>query len=85
MKQLLENTPASDGLMTREEAARFCRVTVETLDKWDQSGQLKKYYPGGDSSKAPKYKRQEVESFYKIKHTKYFTDGLDRKPIRKVR
>ena len=84
VKQLLENTPVSDGLMTREEAARFCRVTVETLDNWDRSGKLKKYYPGGDSSKTPRYRREEVEAFYKIKNSQFFTDGNNRKPIRKV-
>ena len=84
VSELLRLVPASDGYMTREEVARYFRVKVETLDKWDQNDLLKKHYPNGDSTKAPRYKRTEVENYYQQKNTKFFQDGLDRKSILKV-
>lgn len=84
VNRLLQVVPASDGYMTREEVARHFRVKVTTLDNWDQNGLLRKHYPNGDSSKAPRYKRSEVEDYYKQKNTKFFNNGLDRKSILKV-
>ena len=84
LSQLLQLVPDSDGYMTREEVARYFRVKTTTLDKWDQTGLLIKHYPNGDSTKAPRYKRKEVENYYTKKNTKFFKDGLDRNLIRKV-
>jgi len=53
----------SIDLLTRAETARMLRVSLRTLDRWAQDGQLR-YVKLGDGPKAPiRYRRRDIEEF----------------------
>jgi excisionase family DNA binding protein len=56
---MTNSPPADTPWRTRQEAAAYLRVTLNTFDRWVGAGRLRRYYP--DGLQTPRFKVSDLD------------------------